>query len=120
MKNKFVLLMAFCAISAGTLISQNSPGTDLQGTKKMLYYKFTGPSALTELESLKKDVLLVAGVKEVKAECKPEKKAAQLRIVYFEKKKTREGDKEFDITEIKKLILKYNYVPGDFKIENAE
>lgn len=118
MKN---LLCFFLISGLGFFIPSKAQTEPVQQvTKKILYYTFSGPQSAAELEELKKDVLLIKDVKEVKSECKQEKKTGQLRIIYLERKRTKEGDKDFDITEVKKLILKYNFTPGDFKIEDPE
>ena len=123
MKTSYLLIFLFLFSGSFFLGAQNKNqiASRTQTTeKKILYYSFSGPTSVTELESLKNEILLLEGVKEIKAECKSEKKSAQFRIIYYEKKRTTEGDKEFDITAVKKLILKYQYTPGDSKIENVE
>jgi hypothetical protein len=119
MKLNAFAIFIFVFLAKGQIFSQTT-SAEGEPTKKILFYTFSGPASLEELQALQKDVLLVTDVKEVKAEYKVEKKLAQLRVVFIERKKIREGDKDFDFSEIKKLILKYNYVPGDFKVENAE
>ncbi|MBC7861752.1 MAG: hypothetical protein IAF38_02185 [Bacteroidia bacterium] len=120
----YLLLACFFLFTGNFYLNaqENKQGAAQSPTseKKILYYSFSGANSVAELETLKNEILLVENVKEIKTECKAEKKLAQFRIVFFEKRKTSEGDKEFDIAAIKKLILKYQYVPGDFKIEPAE
>lgn len=119
MKNCLLVIMAFLALS-GNLSAQEMKSKSSSVSKKILYYSFTGAADQNEFESLKKKILLIEGVKEIKHEFKAEKNAGQLRIVYEEKTRTKESDKDFDITAVKKLLLSHHLVPGDVKTEDFE
>lgn len=102
-----------CSVSKGQSPKQNPPLT-----KTVYYYSFEGAKSLSDVELLKDELMALKGVTEFKPVFKPEKNSAQLIIVVKEKTRTSEGEKLFEITDLKKLLIKHGYVPLELTMES--
>lgn len=83
-------------------------------TSKMYSYRFTGKISPSEIEQLKKDVLNMEFVKEVKVEYKTEKSGGQLRLITIEKFTNTDKPFQFDILGLKELLISKNLFPEEY------
>jgi hypothetical protein len=79
--------------------------------KKTFYYSFENVTSADQIERLKSDVALLKDVTEVKSNYKTETAMGQIIVVVIEKEVTREGEREFDITGLKNLIIRNQLTP---------
>lgn len=102
-----------CSVSKGQSAKQN-PKT----TKTAYYYSFEGAKSLSDVEVLKDELFALKGVTEFKPIYKFEKNAAQIIVIVQEKERTSEGDKLFEITDLKKILIKHGYAPLELTMES--
>lgn len=114
LKLTFIVLSCFfiCSVSKGQS-SKQSP----QITKTAYYYSFEGAKSLSDVEVLKDELFALKGVTEFKPIFKTEKNSAQIIVVVKEKKRTSEGETLFEITDLKKILIKHGYVPLELRTE---
>jgi hypothetical protein len=87
--------------------------------KKTFYYSFENVSAESQLDKLKADVALLKGVTEVKLYYKSESAKGQIIVIVIEKEVMHEGDQEFDIRNLKELIIKNQLSPLELTQEET-
>jgi len=114
LKLTFIVLSCFfiCSVSKGQSSKKNP-----QITKTAYYYSFEGARSLSDVEVLKDEVFALKGVTEFKPIFKTEKNSAQIIVVVKEKRRTTEGETLFEITDLKKILIKHGYVPLELRME---
>jgi hypothetical protein len=113
----FLALLAVFAMFSFSLNAQNS--TVPQTVKKTFFYSFENASSELQIEALKRNVSFLKGVTEVKSEYKPEKGMGQIMVVVIEQSRASEGDKLFDITQLKAAIIQNNLSPLELTQEES-
>ena len=101
-----------CSVSKGQSSKQNP-----QITKTAYFYSFEGAKSLSDVEILKDELFALKGVTEFKPIFKFENNSARIIVVVKEKMRTSEGDKLFEITDLKKILIKHGYIPIELTTE---
>ena len=86
-------------------------------THKLYYYTFSGALSFDAIEQMKAEILTMQFVTETKIEYKAEKGLGQLRIFTEEKYINSDTDFEFNIYNVKQLLIRYNALPNEIKSE---
>lgn len=115
LKQYVFLIGAFLLFSINISGQSRAPKT----LKKTFYYSFENVTSEDQIERLKSDVALLKDVTEVKSNYKAESGKGQIIVVVVEKEVTKEGDKEFDITGLKKLIIQNQLSPMELTQEET-
>jgi hypothetical protein len=118
MKYFKLVLLAFSCFFLCSVSKGQSPKQNPKTTKTAYYYSFEGAKSLADVELLKDEIFALNGVTEFKPIFKFEKNSAQIIVVVEEKTRTSEGDKLFEITDLKKLLIKHGYVPLELTMES--
>jgi hypothetical protein len=101
-------------------ISSNAQNTGVpRDVKKTFFYSFENVSSATQIETLKQHISFMKGVSEVKSEYKAEKGMGQVIVVVIEKERTKEGDAQFDIRDLKKAIIQSQLTPLELTQEES-
>jgi hypothetical protein len=111
-----VLLALFSIIFTSVKAQQIALPGDV---KKTFYYSFENVTSESQIENLKRNVSMLKGVSEVKSEFKSEKAMGQIMVVVIEKKRTQEGDTEFDIRLLKNAIIQNQLQPLELTQEET-
>lgn len=116
-KIRYSVLLALFSIIFTSVKAQMIP---LPGDiKKTFYYSFENVTSDTQIENLKRNVSMLKGVSEVKSEYKADKAMGQIIVVVIEKKRTQEGDVEFDIRLLKNAIIQNQMQPLELTQEET-
>jgi copper chaperone CopZ len=118
LKLLFISLLCFVAVCTST--AQTSKRGEGKIVKTAYYYQFEGAKSLSEVSALKAEVTKIKGVTEFKPVFKAESKAAQIIVIVTEKTRTSEGDKLFEITDLKKILEKKGYTNLEYTIEEQQ
>lgn len=111
----FVFFLLGCSFLSTSIIAQSAK-QNLTQTKTAYYYSFEGVKSLSDIENLKTDIFALRGVTEFKPVFKPENNIGQCIVVVTEKVMTSEGDKLFNITDLKKIIENHGFTPHELTI----
>lgn len=111
-----VLLALFSIIFTSVKAQQIALPGDV---KKTFYYSFENVTSDTQVENLKRNVSMLKGVSEVKSEYKADKAMGQIMVIVIEKKRTLEGDEEFDIRLLKNAIIQNQLQPLELTQEET-
>lgn len=83
----------------------------------MYYYSFSGTLSFDGIEALKSEIATMQFVTEVKIEYKADKSLGQVRLIAKEFYTNNETDFEFNIYNLKMLLIKNNLNPDEYKSE---
>ena len=86
-------------------------------TKTTYFYSVSNVISSEQLDKVKTEFSVLKNVSEVKTNYKPEKAMGQFIVIVIEKIRTSEGEDFFEVTDLKKIILKNNLNPLDFNFE---
>ncbi|MDF2436229.1 MAG: hypothetical protein K0Q95_605 [Bacteroidota bacterium] len=111
-----IVLACFSLISGSLKAQQIALPGDV---KKTFYYSFENVTSDSQIEKLKRNVSMLKGVSEVKSVYKAEKAMGQIIVVVLEKKRTLEGDTEFDIRTLKNAIIQNQLQPLELTQEET-
>ncbi len=115
LKNLFVLTLAF---SSFNILAQNNPdNVRNRVTTKMYYYTFSGVLSFDNIETLKNEINNMQFVTEVKIEYKADKSMGQIRLIAKEFYTNNDTDFEFNIYNLKMLLIRNNLNPNEYKSE---
>ncbi|HEX8515710.1 MAG TPA: hypothetical protein VF868_05875 [Bacteroidia bacterium] len=114
---RYALLTALCAVFFISSNAQVKPVT--KTVKKTFFYSFENVSSESQIETLKQNVSLLRGVTEVKSEYKADKGMGQIIVVVVEQQRSSEGDVLFDITDLKKAIIRNRLSPMELTQEES-
>jgi nitrate reductase NapAB chaperone NapD len=112
----YIVLTCFSLLSGSIRAQQLALPGDV---KKTFYYSFENVASDEQIERLKRNVSTLKGVSEVKSEYKPEKATGQIMVVVIERKRTLEGDTEFDIRSLKNAIIQNQLQPLELTQEET-
>lgn len=115
LKNFSVLLTLVLWFSFSAEAQTKTP----KNLKKTFRYSFENVTSADQIDKLKSDVSLLKGVTEVKSEYKSESGRGQITVIVIEKEATHEGDQEFDIKDLKNLIIKNQLIPFELTQEET-
>ena len=86
-------------------------------TSKIYYYTFSGILNPDNIEKIKDEISRMQFVSEVKIEYKAEKAIGQVRLIADEFYTNNETDFEFNIYNLKMLLIQNNLMPSEYKFE---
>ncbi len=86
-------------------------------TSKIYFYSFTGALNSESAELLKSEIERMRFVNEVKIEYKVQKSAGQIRLLATEFYTDNDTDFEFNVYDLKMLLIRNNLAPLDYKFE---
>lgn len=111
-------LLVFSFFLFNTGYSQSVNKADLaKETTKMYYYSFSGVLNSDNIEALKSEISGMQFVTEVKIEYKAEKALGQVRLIAKEFYTNNDTDFEFNIYNLKMLLIRNNLMPSEYKFE---
>jgi hypothetical protein len=87
-------------------------------SKKIYSYTFEGTLLLENVTLFEQRISQLNYVSSAKVKYKPDSHKGEIFIEVNEPAKASEGDKTFDIIELKKLIQSYNLNPGELILKN--
>lgn len=86
--------------------------------KKIYNYTFEGSLQQEFIPAFEQRLSQLTFVTSAKVKYKSPAQKGEIHLEIAEPAKTAEGDKGFDIIELKKLIQSYNLIPGELKHQN--
>jgi hypothetical protein len=116
------LILFFFLLSSGVWGQGTKPPVPNQTIYKVkhgYYYSFKGPTTKASLDSLYSEFKAISpDILSVKLFLKPENKLCEAKIIVEEHFTKREYDELFDVTQLKRVVLRHHYEPLDLTIEN--
>ena len=116
--NKLFVLLCFVYTFSG--YAQNAKNEAPKYTTTYYSFKIEEVSDPNKLSDCAEAVKQLKNVSEAKTKFKPESKTAELVIQVTEKNRTSEGDQEFSLSDVKKTIIRFGFVPAGFTIINPQ
>ncbi len=117
-KNMRKLLLSLCIALATISYGQDAKTVPAKEKTTLYSFQIDNATSTEKLNTCATEALQVKGVTEAKIRHKPEKKVAELLLVVTEKERKSEGEEEFQLTEIKKIIIRNGFSPAGFVILN--
>ncbi len=115
MQKLLTILACFVSIA---LSAQNGKTETFSPKTSYYSFKIENVTDADKLNLCSQEALLVKGVTEAKIKFKSELKLAELIIAVSEKPRQSEGEEEFSLAEIKKIIIRNGLSPAGFVILN--
>lgn len=117
MRSKIKLFSIICFMTImNSSFSQNGASKNAL-THKLYYYTFSGQLSFDAIEQMKTEILNMQFVTEAKIEYKAEKGLGQIRVFTEEHYINSDSDFEFNIYNLKQLLIRYNASPNEIKSE---
>lgn len=118
--NRFLFFTILIIFFFQGLRAQNSKNQIPKITRTVYSYSFTGVQNEQQLLLLEEQMGSIAYVESVKTKFKPESKAAQVILVVSIENNGSEERKDFDMAQMKQIISKSGFEPGDLTIRELE
>lgn len=119
---KFTFSLLLILITAVISFGQNKdePPTYIpREVKTAFYYSFTGATSQAEIDLLASEVKAISkDIIGFKAIFKPENHHSELKVTVLETLKTPESDVQFNVSDLKTILLNHNYSPLDLRVEH--
>ena len=100
--------------------AQNNKNQMPKTTRTVYSYSFTGVQNEQQLSLLQEQMSSLTYVESVKTKFKPENKAAQVILIVAIENNGSEERKDFEMGQLKQIISKNGFEPGDLTIRELE
>lgn len=118
--SKVLFSIIILVIFTSGVSSQNAKVQTSKITRTVYSYSFSGVQNEEQLQEIKKQVSALQFVESVKTKFKVEKQAAEIILIVAIESNGSEEQKSFEPAQLKQIILKNNFTPGDFNIRTLE
>ena len=112
---KSIFFIGFMFLMCTTFAQDKTQNNPI--TSKIYFYTFSGNLSSSTLESMQAEILKMQFVTEAKIEYKAEKGIGRIRILADEQYINQDSDFEFNIYNVKQLLIRNNATPNEYKWE---